>query len=189
MVGINWYWLEIRAGEESEGDLELCGVPSAPLLQHFLSESLHSKWKAHQSPPRAHFHQGLHQPLTMVEHLLDHLAPSAVLGPPLLAECLLAVLLNVHWVIPKTISSRLYQILIMVKCEITWARFLFLFCRHHICRDRWDRRSRKISVNCVKFWANNGNYEQKFHKLTHTAFCVQNICNKWSKLCIFSQSV
>ena len=23
--------------------------------------------------------------------------------------------------------------------------------RHHICRDRWDRRSRKISVNCVKF--------------------------------------
>ena len=32
--------------------------------------------------------------------------------------------------------------------------------RVHICRDRWDRRSRKIFVDCVNFSINNANCEQ-----------------------------
>ena len=33
--------------------------------------------------------------------------------------------------------------------------------RHHICRDRCDRRSRNFFVNCVNFSANSANHEKK----------------------------
>ena len=49
-----------------------------------------------------------------------------------------------------------------LKVKPSWARFDLWSqarLRHHICRDRCDRRSRKSFVNCVNFSANNANYQ------------------------------
>ena len=52
------------------------------------------------------------------------------------------------------------------------------FSRVHICRDRWDRRSRKIFVDCVNFSVNNANCEQN---LPNPHILRKHLCHFYAK--------
>ena len=51
-------------------------------------------------------------------------------------------------------------------------------CRVHICRDQWDRRSRKIFVDCVNFSVNNANCEQN---LPNPHILRKHLCHFYAK--------
>ena len=50
--------------------------------------------------------------------------------------------------------------------------------RVHICRDRWDRRSRKNFVDCVNFSVNNANCEQN---LPNPHILRKHLCHFYAK--------
>ena len=50
--------------------------------------------------------------------------------------------------------------------------------RVHICRDRWDQRSRKIFVDCVNFSVNNANCEQN---LPNPHILRKHLCHFYAK--------
>jgi len=68
-----------------------------------------------------------------------------------------------------------YQNVVQMCPELTK---LLAKCRVHICRDRWDRRSRKIFVDCVNFSVNNANCEQN---LPNPHILRKHLCHFYAK--------
>ena len=106
-------------------------------------------------------------------------------GHCLTSKCFLMVSVKADRAMYKHISMGSYVYLEPLKSRV------------HICRDQWDRRSRKIFVDCVNFSVNNTNCEQNLPKPTHIAYILlslfskflRKMSNEWSNFFIFRKSL